>query len=265
MKLCVTIVNLLLSLVCGACAYEEWSLPNLTAPTAVKPFSIEAQIQHQFWGRVDGTDMLSRLFGIGDGADICIGVRSTILRQTQLFLSYDKMQLFGASHNEFSSGISYALFLPKLHVRMQAEGEIFSYGSFLTDPETRKTGTLINGCFQNDPLLDRIRLLCNVGYNFDSQNPFLGIGLDVAITPSVDVFGEYIPVIGQIDTLLSPNPVCNPFSFGVKLTTYGHQFYIFIGNAMEIGARNLMRGTSDNYLRLGFMIKRLFDYSSSRQ
>jgi hypothetical protein len=264
MKMRKNSLSFLLTFTVGAYAFEELSLPNLSAPTVIKPFAIEAQIQHQFWGRVDGNDMFSRLFGIGDGADISIGVSSNILRQTQVFLFYDKMQLIGASHNEFSSGISYAFFLSKLHLRMQAEGEIFSYASFLTDPETRKTGAFIKGCFQNDPLLNRITGLCNVGYNFESRKPGLGIGLDFAVTRSFDAFCEYFPILGQTDASLSPNQVYNPFSFGVKLTTFGHQFFIYIGNTLEIGTHNLMRGTSDNNLRLGFMIKRLFDYSSSR-
>jgi hypothetical protein len=258
------IVSVILAFSSGSFAYEEWSLPNLSAPSVVKPVAIEAQIQHQFWGRVDGKDMVSRLFGIGDGADICIGVRSSILPQTQVFAFYDNRQLFGVSHNEFSAGASYAFFLPKLHLRMQAEGEVFSFASLLTYPETTKSGFFIRGCFQNDPFFDRVTLLCNVGYNFDSKKPGLGIGLDIEVTEKIDAYGEYFPVFNKTDVSLLQSDIRNPFSFGVKYTTHGHQFFFFAGNAKEIGSRNLMRGTSDNYLRLGFMLKRLFDLSSSR-
>ena len=255
-------ITFLLAFACCSFAYEEWSLPNLSAPTVIQPKAIEVRIQHQFWGRIDGKDNFARLFGVSDGADIHIGLRSTLLPRTQAFVFYDNMQLLGVSRNEFSGGVSYAFFLSKLHLRMQAEGEFFSYASLLTYPETRKNGAFIQGCFQNDPLLNRIILLCNAGYNFDRKKTGLGIGLDVAVTESFNAYGEYFPIFGQTDTTLLKSAVRNPFSLGVKFITHGHQFFFFAGNAMENGSRNLMRGTSDNYVRLGFMIKRLLDFSS---
>jgi hypothetical protein len=258
MKLYVVIVTSILIMACESFSYEEWSLPNLTAPTVINPLAIEAQIQHQFWGHVDGKDNASRLFGISDGADARIGVRTSVLPRTQVFAFFDNMQLTGVAHNEFSLGVSNALFLSKLHLRMQVEGEVFSYASLLVFPETRKNGIFIQGCFQSDLLFNHVMALCNVGYNFDSKDPGLGIGLDIAVTESFHACGEYFPFFGKTDTLRFPSGVRNPFSFGIKFTTYGHQFFFFAGNAKEMGSRNLMRGTSDNYLRLGFMLKRLF-------
>ena len=239
-------------------AYEEWSTPGLTAPTALNPLSIEAQYQHQFWGRIIGKDRPSNLFGIGEGADAYIGLRSVVWRKAQAYVSYDSRQLFRQAHNEFTFGVAYALFIPQAFLRLQAEGEIYSYASYLTYPEERKTGYFIRGCLQNDPVFDRVSFLCNVGYGFDEKKPGLGIGCNVAITEMVEVYGTYFPVWDKTDNSILQTDIRNPFSFGVKIITYGHQFFIFAGNATEIGSRHLMRGTSDNYLRLGFMIKRLF-------
>jgi hypothetical protein len=261
MKSFIVCFRFILALAFSSYAYEEWSVPNLTAPTVIGPRAIEVSIQHQFWGRMDGKDNVSRLYGIGDGADACFGARAIIFPRTQVFAFYDNTQLFGVSHAEFSGGASYALFVPKLRLRMQAEGEVFSYASTAVFPETRKTAVFLQGCLQNDPLWNRLSLLCNVGYNFDGNKPGLGIGLDVSVTESFGFYGEYFPVVAKPDSGLFPGDVRNPFSLGVKITTYGHQFFFSVGNSMEIGSRHLMRGAADNYLRLGFMIKRLIHFS----
>jgi hypothetical protein len=244
-------------------AYDEWSVPDLTAPTVIKPIAIEVRIQHQFWGRVDGNDAFSRLFGIGDGVDASFGFRSVVWKKAQVYASYDNTQLFGLSHNEFTTGVSYALFLPQICLRMQADGEIFSYASLLSYPEKRKSGYFVQGCFQNDPLFNRLSLLCNIGYDFDRKKPGIGFGIDAAITESFEVYGDYFPVLDKTDAARMHDNIQNPFSFGVKLVTPGHQFFLFISNAQENGPRHLMQGTSDNYLRLGFMLKRLFDFSKT--
>jgi hypothetical protein len=249
--------SFVLSLALSSFAYEEWSLPNLTAPTVLQPRAIEVSIQHQFWGRMDGKDNVSRLYGIGDGADVRIQARMTVLPGTQVFAFYDHDQPFESTYAEFSAGASYALPISKLHLRFQAEGELFSHVVELPDTEMRKTGFFINGCFRSDPLLNRIVPQCDVGYDFDRKMPGLGIGLTLSVTESFGVFGEYFPVWTKPDSALSQIVIRNPFAFGVKITTYGHQFFFFAGNSKGIGSRYLMRGAADNILRLGFMIKRL--------
>jgi hypothetical protein len=257
MKSSIAGVRVIFWLAVSCFAYEEWSIPNLTAPTVLQPKSIEISIQHQFWGRIDGKDNVSRLYGLSDGADVRIQARMTVLPGAQVFAFYDRAQPMGFTHAEFSAGASYAHALPKLPLRFQVEGELFTHVFELTDPESRKTGFFLQGCFRGDPLLNRIVPQCDVGYDFDRNVPGLGFGMTVGITESFGVFGEYFPVGTKPDSALLQTVIRNPFAFGVKITTYGHQFFFFAGNSMEMGSRNLMRGTADNVLRLGFMIKRM--------
>jgi hypothetical protein len=263
MKLRALLITILIAAASPLFAYEDWSIPHLNAPSAIKPIGIEVQFQHQFTGRIAGKDAFSRLFGAGDGADACIGLRSTVWRQAQVYASYDNRQLFSRSHNEFTAGASYAFFIHQIFLRLQADAEIISYASYRTYPEKRKTGYFIRGCFQSEPFFDRAALLCNLGYNFDGKAPGMGIGADVAITGKFDIYGVFFPVWDKTDTTLSQSDLHNPFTFGIKFTTFGHQFFLFAGNATEIGSRHLMRGTTDNHLRLGFIIKRLFDFSKN--
>lgn len=261
MNRCIVSTFVSISIVTSLFAYEEWSLPNLTAPTVIKPFGLEAKYQHQFLGRIDGSDKFDRFFGLGDGADASITLRAVVWSGAQVYVDYDNMQLFNQSRNEFAVGTSYAVTVPWIFLRLQAEGQFFSYASFLTFPEKRRNNFFVMAALQNVPLFGRVAGLVNAGYDFDMKAFGLGLGLDIKVVDAVDVYGEYFPVVDKADDSLFAGRVArNPFSLGVKLTTAGHQFCVFFGNAAEIGPRHLMRGASDNNLRFGFDIKRLFSF-----
>jgi hypothetical protein len=246
-------------------AYEEWSIPGLNAPNALEPVAIEATYQHQFQGSVFGRDRPGNLFGIGDGADARIGIRSTLWKTAQLYVSYDSRQMVIQSHNEFTAGTGYAVSFPRLHFHLQAEAEIFSYASFLTFPEERKTGGFIDGSLRSDPLFERVTLLAILGYRFSAPAPGAGLGCTVTLTDMVGVYGAWFALWDRSAEpslqVQGPTSLHNPWLFGVKLTTYGHQFLLYAGNTVENGPRHLMQGTVDNKLRLGFIIKRLFSFS----
>lgn len=261
MKRCLLSIAACFTIVTSPLAYEEWSVSDLIAPATVKPFGLEAGFQHKFLGRIDGNDNAGRLFGMGDGADAALTLRATVWSRTQVFVSYDNLQVFSHSHNEFTIGASCAMFVPWAFLRLQAGGEYYSYASVLVFPEERKNNFFFLGALQNDPLFGRIAGLVNIGYDFDKKAFGLGLGIDIKIVDAGDVFGEYFPVVDKKDDpVFNRGTIYNPFSFGVKISTAGHQFIIYTGNATEIGPRHLMRGASDNFLRFGFEIKRLFSF-----
>ncbi len=253
--------NVCITVVTCAFGYEEWSVPNVTAPTLIKPFGLEVQFQHQFLGRIDGKDKFDRFFGMGDGADANIALRAIVWSTAQVSVSYDNTQTFNLSTNEFTVGTSYAVTVPWVLVHIQADGQFFSYSSYETFPAERRNGFFVQCALQNDPLFGRVAGLADVGYDFDKKAFGLGLGLDIKVIGALDVYGEYFPVVDKkVDPLLPERTVVNPYSLGVKMTTAGHQFFIFLGNAVEIGSRHLMRGAPDNNLKLGFQLKRLFKF-----
>ncbi len=260
MKICFLLIVTMILTSKPLFAYEDWSMPNLRAPSLLEPFAIVSQYQHQFQGKTIRKDWHTSMLGIADGADINIGVRAAVWRGAQVYLSYDNLQMFSKSRNEFTAGTGYALLIPKLFLRLQMEGEIYSYASFLTFPEKRKTGFFIRGCIQNDPFFDRVSFIANIGYGFNDRAPGVGLGVDVAINETFGVYGSFFPAWYKTDTAIGQSDIRSPYTFGVRIVTYGHQFFIFGGNAVENGSRHLMRGTSDYDLRLGFVITRLFSF-----
>jgi hypothetical protein len=249
-------------------AYDQWSLPNLVAPTAIQAPALEADFHHQFLGHVGGTvgsnNALQRLFGLADMADVAIGLRAVVWQTAQVYVSYDDMQMFNDSHYEYAAGAAYAVAVPQLYMHVQGDGQVFSYSSLLTFPEKRRTGTFVQLSLQNDPIFDRARFLVDGGYDFDKKKFGLGLGLDVRVYGDFSAYGEVFPIVDKTDRdLFQANMLTTPYSIGGKITTPGHQFFVFIGNAEENGARHLMRGTVDKYMRFGFSIKRLWSFKKS--
>ena len=204
-------------------AYEEWSLPNLAGPTLIKPLAIEGQFQHQFWGRIDGADKFDRFFGIADGAEGCFTLRTAVWSTAQVLVSYDNIQLFNNSRNEFVVGASYAAAVPWIFLNVQADAQYFSYASMKTSPEKRFNNYFVQVALRNDPLFGRVVALVDGGYDFDRKAYGLGLGLDVKVIDLLDVYGEYFPVLKKTyyDPLNPGRIIRNPYSFGVKFTTPG--------------------------------------------
>jgi hypothetical protein len=253
------VVSLILSACMTAVAYEEWNLPNLTVPTLIRPFALEASIQHQFQGSVGDTMALTHFFGIGDGASIDVGVRSVIWSTLQAYATYSNYQRLNYSSNLFLLGTAYAIPVHPLFLRTQVDGQFFSYDHSF--PEKRRNSFFVLAALQNDPIYDRVTVVVNGAYDFDKKRFGLGLGLDVKLAEAFDVFGTYYPMVDKPNDTTSglpPAPTTNAFAFGVKITTAGHQFFLYSSNTTEVGTRLLMRGAPDNRLKIGFMIKRLF-------
>lgn len=242
----------------GLYAYEEWSIPNLTAPTRIEVPALEAQIQHQFQGYVNEFQAVSNFFGITGGADVNFGVRATLLPGAQFYTSYDTHQYVSGTYGEYTFGSSYAAFFHPLFFGAQLDGQIVSYARY---DNKRITRPYLQLSLQNDPLMGRVSFLTDIGYNFAIQHFGLGTSVEVKVTDMFDLYGEYFPWVDKNqNTALADGTTAiqNPFSFGIKITTAGHQFFLFAGNAQENGARHLMRGALDEKLRFGFLLKRLF-------
>jgi len=235
----------------GAC-------PTSPPPTLIESPALEAEIQHQFQGYVNEFQAASTFFGVEDGADVAFGIRATLLPGAQLYGFYDTRQLSTATYGEYTVGASYGMFFHPLCFGAQLDGAFISY---VRVDDERITKPYLQLSLQNDPLAGRVVFLVNTGYSFDIDHYGLGTGVDVKLTEVFDLYGEYFPWVDKdssTDIGEGSVQVQNPFSFGVKINTAGHQFFLFAGNATEIGAENLMRGTYDKRLRLGFTIKRLF-------
>jgi hypothetical protein len=257
-----TVVVLALFAFRGASAYEEWDLPNLTAPTSLPHPSLELHIQHQFSDSLVSPDVLNRFLGLGDLANVVVGLRADVWSTAQVYASFSNTQMLMSTHWEYTVGGAYAVALPWISMRTQLDAEFFSYAAF-DGKNTRTNAGFFNLSLANDPLFGRVVFLGNVGYDSDQERFGLGIGVNVTVLDMLDVFADYFPMVDKAPRSYAYDNapwIHNPYCFGLKFTTSGHQFFFFAGNSTEVGARHLMQGAIDDAPRFGFMITRLFRF-----
>jgi hypothetical protein len=249
---------LVTALVCAAWPYEEPCFPNLSVPTNLSPGNLEAMIQHRFYGRIDTGG--STFFGLATPVSAAFGIRYDIWKTLEA-----KAAFFNAN-KEFEFGAGYSLLKPSLFVKAQVEAKYYNFSAYDTAfREIRKQAGCLLFNLQTYPIVQSISPAVNLGYDFDKRKWGMGCGLNVTLVEGLDIFGEYFPIL-QKDKDSSAVATKNVFSFGLKFSTAGHHFLLFLQNSPydqgigAIGTRHLMFGTDNNKLHFGFEIQRLFAF-----
>jgi hypothetical protein len=249
---------LLIALFCMTSAYEEQCFPNLKVPTNLTPGEFEASVQHRFYGRID--DGGRSFFGFANSVSPSFGLRYDVWK------TLEATTAFYAADKEVEVGASYAYLNPSLYFKLQVEGVYYEFSAFDADnKEFRKHAGCVLFALQSYPIIQSISPTVNAGYDFDKQKWGLGLGLNAILVEGLDVFGEYFPLLekNKDSTALATR---NVFSFGLKISTAGHHFLLFLQNSVNnptigtIGSRHVMFGSDNNNLHFGFEIQRMFGF-----
>ncbi len=239
-------------------AYEEQCFPNLSVPTNLSQGNLEASVQHRFYGRIDtgGTTF----FGFATPVSASFSLRYDIWK------TIEANAAFYNTNKELEIGGSYSFLKPSIFFKMQVQGEYYNFSAYDTAfREIRKNAGCVLITMQSYPIIQSISPAINVGYDFDKRKWGLGCGLNVTLVEGLDIFGEYFPILQKDKDSLAV-ATKNPFSFGLKISTAGHHFLLFLQNSAysqsigTIGSRHLMFGTDNNKLHFGFEIQRLFAF-----
>jgi Membrane bound beta barrel domain (DUF5777) len=241
-----------------ASAYEEQSFPNLMVPTSLSPQNLVVSVQHRFYGRID--DGGKNFFGFATPVAPSFGLRYDIWKTLEANSS------FYAADKEIDLGASYAFLYPSEYFKAQVEGEYYNFSAFDANfREIRRQA----GCFlfgiETYPIIRSISPAVDLGYDFDKRKWGLGLGLNLTLLEGFDVFGEYFPLLYK-NTDSTATATKNVFSFGMKFSTAGHHFLLFLQNSVDnpsigtIGARHVMFGSDNKNLHFGFEIERLFAF-----
>jgi len=226
-------------------AYDEPDMGGLTVPSELSSQQFNLSITHRFYGKVD-TVPFETIFGLDQSANVDLKLRYALRDRLELFTLYDIAQ------REFNIGASYAREFDPVFLNTQFNAQFYSI-----NPRNggERTGAFFLVSLQTLPIIDRIRVTADLGYDGYGDRFGLGTGLDVDVIGPFAIFGEYYPkLVVENDPLHSENS----FDFGFRIATYGHLFSFFLGNNTLNETRNLMHGAADNGLRFGFTIYRLF-------
>jgi len=238
--------------------YTEACLPNITVPSNLEQGQLEASIQHRFSGRFDtaGTTFL----GFATPAWIDLNLRYMLLKKLEVYTG------FYNTNKEVELGGAYTLIAPSAYLRFQLDGTFYNFSSYdTTFKEHRDNAGFLGLDLQTDPFFRCISPTVNGGYDFLKQRWGLGLGVSVTLVDGFDLLGEYFPIIDKNKDSTSIQTT-NVFSFGIKFTTAGHHFLLFVQNSPyidnipSIGSRHCMFGTENNNLHFGFAIHRMFDF-----
>ncbi len=235
----------------AAWSYEP-SLFNLTVPSSLEPGTLDLLILHRFYGSLLDQPLQS-FFGMAEGANVGLGARFVAAPGLQLRF------LYSTQYKEIAAGAGYGRWFPAAHLGLQADAQYLSRES----ASGRTAGVFTTLSAQSTPILDRLRLDAAVGYDSWLNHLGFGTGLSVDVLtglPALSLVAEFYPFFAQgWERHPEDLGATSAFAFGVRLTTWGHQFSLLAGNSYESGENHLLAGApASGGLYLGFNIQRRF-------
>jgi len=248
------IVMLAVSIPVGCVAYEP-SMLNLTVPSALEPRQGEITIQHRFYGQVN-EQPFQTFFGMDLGPNVGLMLRFPIGGGFEI--KGGRIRDF----KEYVLDLSYAKHLPRVPASGRLDAQYFTFK--MDDLTEREGNGFFQAALQTDPLFKMAQPCINLGYDGSNQHMGLGLGLTVQVLQKLSLLGEYYPVLDrdqgtgeEEDAVTGPK---NCFAVGIKVQTYGHHFFLMVGNSYAIGTRRLMMGADSNDLYFGFNIQRRLEF-----
>ena len=238
-------------------SYEGAALPDFSGNFYLPANSIEASFYHRFYSPISSPDTWNTFFGLGAGVNVRIHLIYTPLPGLHADAG------FTADGGEYEIGASYSLLPAAFPVGGQLALQLSTERIY--NPASgnliRQGDAFYQFLLQSKPIFNRLILTAAPGYGVNEGKIGLGAGAEVVVIDNVSVFGELSPVRTKpIDDALYGTM---PMSYGVRITTYGHQFLLFAGNSALIGARKYLYGAENNDFKVGFEIKRFHKFGEN--
>lgn len=238
---------ILLALAFPLVAYGPGMFNIETPSPAAEEGSLELRLNHRFYGAALKDEPFETFFGMDIGANV--GAELGWFPVSGLELRAGHVR----SMKEYTLGGYWSTFVDSFEAS-------FSIGYSSVKPaanQDREGGLTLLGAF-SAPFADgRVIPTVNYSYNGRTERHGPGFGLSLGLGENTAVIAEYFPVVDrdEDDPLLLPE---DSFSFGIRRTTWGHQFVFCLGNSTGIGPRGQLNGAASNDLALGFTIRRMF-------
>ncbi len=240
-------IVVLLALAVPLAAYGPGML-NIETPSAgVEARSIEFRLNHRFYGTALKNEPLETFFGMDNGANIGVELGWFPVNALEIRAGHVR------SGREYTLGGYWSAFVDRFEAAFS-----MGYSSVKQSAnQDREGGLTLIGAF-SAPFADG-RVIPTVNYCYDgrTERHGPGFGLSLGLSDNTALVGEFFPVVDRDDDdpQILPEDV---FSFGVRRTTWGHQFIVCMGNAPGTGPRGQLNGAATNDLSIGFTVRRMF-------
>jgi hypothetical protein len=239
---------LLLGIIATLCAYEPSMLTLATPADAPQWRAIDISVAHRFYGKLIDKP-LSNFLGIRSGAQVDIGVRYFLWNGIAAGVG------IVPDFRQVSLDASWSYHFTRLPLSIVAEGEYITFARrpFANDEQRVHQAFACLGV-QSVPLFKRIWPAVNLYYDTHAKQISGSIGVLAAILSPLDIFGEYYPVF------VPTTPVHHNWLAGVKIKTYRHHFFFFVGSGSDMNRFRLMAGSPSPAVTLGFAIRRRIEW-----
>ncbi len=231
-------------------AFEN-SMLNLSLPSGLETKQAQFFLDHRFLGKALKEKPFDSFFGMDNSAFVRIGFRIPVWEKFELAVSRCNNQ------KEYTAGAGYTFVFQGNRLKTKLEVQYVTFRLFdVNTLEERRDNALFSQIAMEYPVFSgRCIPVLDVGYDGSTQKTGLGIGINMVVSKTFGLIGEYFPRIEK--DLDIPK---DSFAFGIKVQTYGHHFLFMLGNNHEIGTRRMMAGAYSNDLYLGITIKRLLEF-----
>jgi hypothetical protein len=206
-------------------------------------------IVHRFYGSLLDQP-LQTFFGMTEGANVGLGARLMVMPDLQV------RALYATGLREVAVGAGYVRWFPAAHLGLQADAQYLN-----REEAAARVGSLFTTLTaQSTPILKRVRLSGELGYDSRLNHIGFGTGLVVELMPALSLVAKFYPYLPQgWERHTTELGATHAFAIGIMAKTAGHQFSLLVGNSYDVGEQHLMAGApGGGGLFLGFNIQRLF-------
>jgi len=196
-----------------------------------------AAINHRFLGvPLKDNGLFGQDIGANVGYDLKLGLSSNQI------VSYSSASTYSQQSLIYKKSFS-------LKEKIWTGGAIHFDKLTLTTQENTTLSYTIFGAYVSES----IDIAVNTIYKDYFSSIQMGFATAFKVIPKTKLFLEYL-------TPIKSYAEYGVFISGVKLMTFGHNFYLFLSNQNDVGYIPASSGSDENQLYSGFKIERIFDF-----
>ncbi|MEI7640163.1 MAG: DUF5777 family beta-barrel protein [bacterium] len=250
-KLLIIVVFLLASVSLFAVQYEVPML-DMTVPSGLTANQMYVNFGHKLLQPLNKYPTDNFFAIVKNGASFNLNLRYMIWNGLEIKTGYNTIA------DEKNVGLSWVAKAPSQGLSLQADVLYYNYDDRLIRNQMASNFLYLLSA-QSVPLIwDRFSVAVNAGYDGYFSEFVMGLGVSAMIVDNVTLVGEYYPLANDI--MEKGKIAC--YGFGLRYSTYGHQFMLKFGNSTQMEPRELMLGTTTNDMYVGISMMRFVDFNA---
>jgi len=216
---------------------------GLMTPSTLEQGMAVFNLEYRFLGPISG-NIIDEFFGMDSGSNFDLNGRYALTQDIDLRLHRIR------SEKEFVLDLGYTSSVSDT-LNILYGVSLFSFKTASSTSRTQNAMPFLS--IQMPDALGQLTPVINVAYDGFNKTLGGGIGLDYECIEGLNIIAEYFSTSGVAGSI-------NAMLVGLRISTFGHRFFLSVQNTSQIGLRRQMEGTSTRDLSFGFSIFRLLEF-----